>query len=828
MMVVTDIADKVAVGPLASEGVLVIKTKKGGYDTPLSINFDIESGFETPGIWPEYCNAQQFAILSNIARSESGYTQLFSDEDIAAYASGAPADMKYPNADYREMFYRKAKPVSRFAFNANAGSRAVKFNVSLNGQTGSELIKIGPVSDYSKLTLSSSVSAKIGEYLEANASFNGLLTFSRGGNGASFYEANSTPANAFPITFDIDPESEYYDPSLNADNITAYGVSRVYGDNPYASVLEGGYYNNKRRSGMFSSTINYDLSWLVPGLKSKTFASIATFHAINVGKDEDYLAFYWDRSGSIDGRSTTHLGTKEAAECVLGNTTFQSLNMYERLTYDKAFGGHRLGLSATGYILSSASSAKSTDTRLLSGIGSAKYSFKDRYVLDLVANYSGTAIFKDSKKYAFSPSAGLAWLASNEEFLKSVSWIDRLKIRGQVGRNADLDIFGTSDYVWMGAYSLSDGNTGYHFGPRNGASWIGELIDPLKPAGPKRIVNEDLTWPTLFQVDAGVDASLFGWLDARFNWYWINQTGLISNVSSQYSKTMGQSWGAGVLEDFIAMYDNYSRYLYKGCELSLDFHKDWNDFGFSLGLTGRYWDKINSKVTKDFYKYEWQKQSGRHASEHYGFIYLGRFASQEEIDNSALYDPNTKIGDLKYKDLNEDGVINAQDKTFIAPGNAKLRYAVNVSLRYRHFDLNLVGTGQAFFKTWLSSIYFIGGYGDLNYSKFVWDNLCTSDGGAAAVGNNYPRLTYLRNDGNLTCSDYWLRDGGWFKVQSVELAYNADSFRKKWIKGARVSLRASNLLSISGIEYIDPEAPVSGIQASPLYRALTLGVKFTF
>lgn len=824
---VTDIADKVALGTVASKGAVFIRTKKGGYNTPLRITADLESGFETPGVWPEYVNAEQFATLSNIAREQSGYNQLYSSEDIAGYANGSAFDIRYPNVDYRSLFFNKMKPVSRVSFNANAGSRAVKFNVSLNGVTGPELIKIGPKTDYSKLNLSTSVSARIGQYLEANVSFNGLLSVMRGGNGGSFWEANDTPALAFPLTLYVDPESEYYDPSVMEGNVTVYGISRIYDSNPYAAQLENGYYNSKRRSGMFNATLDFDMSWLLPGLKSKTFVNIDTFHSINIGKSEDYLAYYWDPKTIIDGRSSEHLGNKSAAEAVIDNATFQSMNFYERLTWDWNKGAHRINSSATFSMLSAASNAKNTNTRMMSGAGTVKYSLKDRYVLDLVANYTGTTVFDPGKKFCFNPAAGFAWVASKESFLKDSRWLDYLKFRTQVGRIGDLDIFGTSDNIAKSVYRNEESDWLF-FGPLKGASWIGQLTDPMINTILSRVANEDLTWPRIFQVDAGVDASLFNCLDAKFNYYWARLSGTISNVSPQYSKALGYSSGAAATEQYVGMYANYSQYLYKGWELSLNYHKDWNDFGFNVGGILRHWDLVNEIVTNDFYVNEYQKQSGRHASENYGFVYDGRFTSQEEIDNSPLYDKDTRIGDIKYKDLNGDGKIDAQDKMFLSPGNAKLRYAVNIDLRYKNFDLSVVGNGMAFFQTYLSSTYFMGGYGDSNYSKFIWDSLCDENGNPSAVGSTYPRLTYIRNSGNLSCSEYWLRDGGWFKIQSMELGYTAPCKKIKWLESVKLSLRASNLLTVTGLEYIDPEAPVSGIQASPLYKAYTAGLKFVF
>lgn len=826
---ITDIADKASYGPVANGGAFLIKTKKGGYNTPLRMTFDVESGIETPDIWPEYCNGVQYAMLNNIARRESGYTPLYTEEDIKGFALNDPNNIKYPNADYRSLFFRSTKPVSRFGFNATAGSNNVKFNASLNGLYGGDLIKIGPESYFSKLNLSAGVTAKIGEWIEANFTFNGLATFNQDGTGAGYWEANTTSPVEYPLIIKVDPESEYYDPSIMETGTTIYGVSRIFDENAFAQQMEGGYSRCKRRSGMFSSTVDFDMSWLLPGLKSKTFVSTSTFFSATMGKSEDYLAYYWDRNLGLDGRSINHLGKKESAEAVQANSTFQTMNAYERLSYDWARHGHKVSANATGWITKASASGKETSTKLLSGIGTVKYSYNDKYVLDLVADWSGTTLFPKKNRFGFFPSVGAAWNVDKENFLKNSSWLNRLKLRAQYGQVGSIDIYGTADNMWQSSYSLSKNNF-YHFGPRTGTSWIGNLIEYLTKSGLSRIENDNLDWPVITEIDAGFDATLFNHLDVNFNWYKAVQSDVIKNVSEEYSSTLGQIMGGGATYAVTsAITDNFDQYTYTGWELGLDWHQGWKDFSYNIGVQGRHWDKINDKVTGNFYTYEYQNQIGRHASEWKGYIYEGLLTEEDIASGYPTLSPEAVAGDLKYKDVNEDGKIDANDKMYISNGNAQIRYSINLGLRYKKFDLNVIGSGQAFYKTCLTSNYFMGGNSIYNYSKFIWNNLYKdANGNPGAFGENFPHLTYTYNSNNFECSDYWLRNGGWFKIHSAELGYTTDLKKVGWIKQMRISLRASNLLTLTGLEYIDPEANIAGIEASPLYKAYSAGVKFTF
>lgn len=825
---ITDIADKASYGTIASKGAFIIRTKRGGYDTPLRIRADFEGGVETPDIWPEYVSGEQYAILNNIAREQSGYAPLYSEEAIKGFALNNPYDIKYPSVDYRSLFFRSAKPVSRFGINASAGSGTIKFNTSLGGLYGSDLIKIGPDTYFSKLNLSTSVTARIGQYLEAGMSFNGLVTFAQDGNGGSFYEANTTPPVAFPLILQIDPQSEYYDPSVMESGMTVYGVSKTQADNPYAAQIEGGYSKAKRRSGMFNGTLNFDMSWLLPGLKSKTFINIATFYSATMGKQEEYLAYYWDANNVLDGRSIDHMGTKTSKESVLANSTFQSLNAFERLSYDWSKNGHSISAAATGMLLKASSPLKNTSTKELSAIATIKYSYSDKYVLDLVANYSGTTLFRENKRWGFFPAAGLAWNVEKEDFLKDSSWLTSLKLRAQYGKIGDLDIFSMADNTWESSYEQTS-NSYFHYGPRTGTSWIGNLTENMNSASLRRMGNDELTWPVITEADAGFDATLFDKLDVRFNWYKAVQSGVIMNISDEFPTSLGHVNGGGVTTTVIGQYGNHDQYTYKGFELGLGWHQDWEDFGYNINVEGRNWDKINDIITNNFYNEEYQNAAGRPASQWRGYIYDG-ILTQADIDNNVpLLSQDAKPGDIRYKDVNGDGKVDANDKMFIGGGNAKLRYSINLGLRYKRFDFNLVGTGQAFYETLLSSTYFMGGYSTLNYSAFIWDSLTKdASGRPTAYGDEFPRLTYIYNSNNFECSEYWLRDGGWFKIHSVELGYNAAFRGLDWINAARFSLRATNLLTLTNLKYIDPEANVAGIQAAPLYKSVTLGVKFTF
>ena len=164
-----------------------------------------------------------------------------------------------------------------------------------------------------------------------------------------------------------------------------------------------------------------------------------------------------------------------------------------------------------------------------------------------------------------------------------------------------------------------------------------------------------------------------------------------------------------------------------------------------------------------------------------------------------------------------DGEVDSNDRRIIGNTRPKLQYAINLYLAYKNLDLTVTGTGKAFFDTYLTNSYFFMGYGDGNYSKFVYDE-------------KYPRLAYVSSSNNFRTSNYWRVDGGFFKIQNVELGYNIKTKigRDFSLNGIRLFVRGANLLTLTKVPYVDPENTSSGVTTYPLFRSFTGGIKLTF
>lgn len=799
---VSDVADKAAVNPLASSGAIMITTKQGAYNTPMKVSVSAESGIGFVDRMPEWVDGVTYAKLNNLSRGSSGYPTLYSDEAIVGFTNGNMYDRMYPNVDYKSLILRNYKPSTRFSVGIGGGTANVKYNVGITGLNDGDLFKVGPTADYNRINITSSITAKIGRWIEARASFLGLFSVQRG-NRSSLHNYRSVPAVAFPVA--LGTSLGLTDLDSDEAGSMIYAVSRSFTTNPYAAVVDGGFFSTKSRSGMFNADINIDLGWLLPGLKTRSRLNFGSYYSLQVGKSNDYLAYYWDPSDDVVDLSA-HLGVKQPSKSGISGRSYQTFSFTQDLWYELRKGKHVGNAKATFNLSNSSRSGSTYFDRFIVGMATVDYTYDNRYSAAVTLQYSGASPYAPGKRYALFPSAEFAWMASNEDFLKNVDWIDRLKVYAQAGRIGYADIFSTN-FLYQASYTLDNSIT---FGPATAYQWFGTNKQTVSVTELVRHANPELTWPKIDEFDLGLDFGLLDGLSIGLKGYYIGRTGITTNTMSIYSDAYG--W------DGMAYYENYNAKRTIGAELSLGYARKFGDFSFNVNGWATTWKTINTKVANDTYLYEWQKLTGADESAYRGYVCIGKFENDEQIATlPKLSENDTQIGDLMYEDLNKDGVIDVNDEKVIGNTAPRLRYALNIDLNYKDFGLSITGTGRAFCDLAMTNEYFWNGWGDGSYSQFVADN----------IGGAYPRLGYDKSATNFVKSDFWLRKGGYFKLKSVQLSYTLYP-KAKWIESLRFTVTGGNLLTITPVEYVDPEDTAAGVTAYPFFRTVMAGVKVTF
>ena len=767
MTLIRDVADKALFGSRAANGILNITTKRG-LTHGRSIKFGFESGVSVVDRFPEWVDGVEYARLNNQARINSGYTPLYSDEAIAAYARKDPNDLQYPNVDYRSMMFSDTRPYYKANVSIDGGTQKLQYS-SYIGYTGEgDIYKVGSKADFNRINVRTYLKAAITKDLDIDFGFAGGLTFRR--------------------------QPRY-----------GYGSSAtIEFENAISEVLT----TDRGRSGVVNATLTYDLGSLVKGLKFQSYVGLNLFNMTRIGKNPDYTAVIYDPATG-ESVKTSHEGTQVSGKSNMGKWTHQGLYLHEKLSYEYHNDNHRVGASATYYLESVDRSGNSFRERQQTLIGTFDYAFRDKYLFQAVVNYAGSSMFQRGKRYGTFPSFGVGWVISEEGFMQDVKWVNYLKLRGQAGIIGH-DTFGSQE-LYEDYYVKSKG---INFGPyTTGYQWIGSTNSYQSYVNTiSRLGNPDLTWEKRKEVTVGIDAMLFGnRLSVEASYYNALRDGIITDMSGTLPALYGM--------DGINTYENYNRIRYQGWEAALYWSDRIGDVHYTIGgsLTttkGKYL-RYNENVV-----YDYQRVTGTMTGDYRGYVCLGKFTSREEIETSPrqLFDDNVEVGDLKYADLNGDNLIDSNDTRVIGNTSPKVDYSLSINVRYRNFDFTVVGTGRAGYVTAMTNRYFWNGWSTGGISNFVRDN----------IGGDYPRLTYIKATNNFQSSDFWLRDGGFFKIQNIELGYNVRFRSQSAVKGLRIFLRGANLCTISGIKDVDPENINAGVSTYPLYRTFTAGFKFTF
>ncbi|MGQ9620007.1 MAG: SusC/RagA family TonB-linked outer membrane protein [Bacteroidales bacterium] len=820
---IKDIVGKAMYGPYAGDGIICIRTKRGLQNERI-LGVNVESGVSVIDRMPGWVGGADYARLNNKARIASGLEAKYSPADITAYENGDPYDKYHPNINFREMLLKDTKSFRRVNLSSSGGSEGVQYAAYVGYNYEDDIFKLGHHSDYSRLIARSNFDIRLNEVLKVEFDIDATVTVRRSPNygyTSTVGESGSQMdlqelSSALPHITDIPPVAfPVYARYDEAAKVKWYGVSNDYKFNPVGNMVDNGYYAETGRMGSTNFVLKYDLGNFVPGLKSKTDIGLNVNNVLRIGKALDYNAYIVTPSVSPSTGNDTilltkvHDGVTTSALSNLHDYYTQQLIGFENLCYERAFGVHAIQTDLTYIITRKVTNGITEPQRMQNVVWSGHYIYNDNISVQAVLNYAGTYSFAKDKRYALFPSLGVSWviLSDDGDGLR-VGSVDYLKLRGEVG------IIGYESF--MVPYLFRDNwssGTGAAFGPVALNQWFGSTTGAPYITSKSRSGNPNLTWETRKEVNFGFDAILFDHkLSLEVNYYNQLRDGVITQLYNL-------PYLAGVSN--VLPYFNYNKIRYYGVETGIWYTGNFNKGVYSVGGSFSVQNSKYKKFAEPSYRFDYQYRTGLPVDTYFGQTYLGKFQNDvEALQIPQLYDEVLHRGDLKYKDMNGDNVIDDNDMSPVGHTSPRLIYSLNAQLRYRQFTLTFTGTGRAFYDIPLTNKYFWNGWGDNNYSNFVRDN----------EGEAYPRLTYYKVNNNFVNSDFWLTKGDFFKVQNVELAYNLPVEKIKLINmgGFRVYIRGANLLTISGVKEVDPESINSGVTEYPLYKTFSGGIKLTF
>ena len=801
--VLKDAASAAIYGAQAANGVVLVTTKSGKEGVS-KITYDGYVGWQTLARKFEMLNSNQYMQIMDEARLNSGMSPV----DWASLTSIRDANGNVYNTDWIDQAVDNGALTTSHSLAFTGGSKTSTYSIS-GGYTGQDgLIGGSDVSYYKRYNLRANSEHKM---------FNGLITIgehigfvykdSRGMNTGNIYNNNLRGAfSASPIYPVYDADGNY--------NSTVGTDWNVNDGNPYGTMMMNRYNQSK------GTSVDANVYIQIEPIKNLKLRSV---FGVNYG-GSDYRSFtpiykFTPQSGNSvtsvnqsHGNGTSLVWTNTLAyEFNIKEHHLSALLGSETTKYDgSSTGSYGVNLTAGfddwehAYV---ANTEMSNENRKVSGgpydstrgqsfFGRLGWSWKDRYMINATMRADGSSKFAKGHRWGYFPSVSAGWTLTEEDFMKSAaSWLDFLKLRlswGQVG-NANIKC-----YQYLAPVTTS--NTNYNFGADGGKTgWT-------MGAYTSRLANENVKWETSEQYNLGLDARFLKQrLSFTFDAYikntkdWLVQApilatagtgGPIINGGDVKNKgiELGLSWNDQIGKDFI--YSVGANFAYNHNEVGSIPTED----GIIHGATNQIYNNA-----EEFYRAE----NGHAIGYFWGYKTAGIFQNQQEINDwiaagNGVLQSNVQPGDVKYVDVDHNGVINANDKVDLGNGLPKYTFGFNFNLGWKGFDLSANFTGAAGFK--IAQSYRDPSSSQGNYSRRILKRW-TGEG----TSNEIPRVTYA-DAGNWLFSDLYLQDGDYIRLQNLTLGYD---FKKlitwKGLSKLRLYAQVQNLFTLTKYDGMDPE-----------------------
>lgn len=797
--VLKDATSKILYGPKAVNGVLLVKTKRG-IKYKRDRQFNIEFGAQTPVRMPEYLNSADYATMYNQARINDGLSPYYTQTDIDGYRMGTNPVL-YPDVDFHKlclndhMSYRKA--IAQF----RGGNESAQYyvNATYAGYGGYEAV--GKNNTSNKFNLRVNLDYKVNDWLKAFVDIAGQMEFYTTNYMSAdklFSRLSSHRPNAYPIKFSDpgNPGTEIYGAMENA-NLSS---SR---ENIYAEMALGGSKENAVRKGQTNIGFDLSLDRYVKGLSAKAYVTFDVYNYLVVGKNENFSSYRpIFNENSLIGKELLTVEKKVSDKSRIADQMYRNYGYFGQLSYDRTFQAkHQLKSDLVIFQSRRENLGSSQDDVNRTFALRTNYVYNKKWIAELDMAVMGSSRFTKGNRYGYFPTVGVAWIASEEKFLKDKEWLDFLKIKASTG------LLGTDNYFDFFLFE-SRWNTSQstHFGPK--------LEEDVNTSTLVHVGNPDLTWEKSFEINIGAEASFLNCLTADFNYFNNYRYDILTPTTSFSSINGGE-----------LMYRNYGSVRNQGVELALEYSGNIGKLHYSIG-GNTIWSKAVYEKTDDMEGLSSnRKKEGKPVDTRFGLIAEGLFKSGDEIAAHPVQDFGpVQIGDVKYANINNDHHINENDMLPIGNEYPRFQFGLNINLAYKGFELSLSGSGMAQYDIYLNNSYYWMRE-DQKYSTFVknYFNPSTGEG-------KFPRLTTQQNQNNYRSSSLWMRSGNFFKLRDAMLSYSLPQniTNKMTLKQVKLFVRGSNLFTISSIKDLDPEYIDAGVTGYPFFRSFTGGINVVF
>lgn len=814
--ILKDAAATAIYGVRGANGVILITTREGIVGKP-QINIRFEAGMVQPTKVPDMLDAVQFAELWNAAAGSEVYTP----EVIQKYRDGSDPDL-YPNVDWVDYLYKDLSFNERVNVNVTGGGSTAKYYISGGFYNEDGLFARDNMKEYNtsvfyrKFNFRSNVEVQLHKYTKLNVNL--ATTFERknepgtaasnsGGTGIWNYAIKSAP-NVFPAVY-----SNGLLPGPGANN----------GENPYVLLTQTGYREKFYNTAQSLFSLTQDLGdWVTKGLTvtvKGSFDAKNYNHLARTKTPPQYMASGRDEFGDLILQQTV-VGTDNLTYAE-SHSGYRSVYLEASVNWARSFGKH--DLSALFLYQQSQRNDVGIDKsepelalpyRHQGIAGRITYSYDNRYFIEGNFGYNGSENFSPGKRFGFFPSVAAGYVISNEKFFEPVRGvIDLLKIKASYGIVGN-DKIGTGDNVRRFIYNGTvNSGSSYYFGTRPHSSSSIQMGDWPNP---------NVGWEEAHKLNVGVDLSLFSKLKISADYFKEKREGIFLQRQSipVYVGLSTQPWV------------NIGKMRNSGVDASLEYHQT---IGQDLHLTvrGNFTYARNMIVDQDQpdYKYLYMNRTGQARYQTFGLVAAGLFRDQADIDAWPKQSfGDVEPGDIKYLDLNGDGVVDSYDvKPIGYTSIPEIVYGFGFSLQWKAFDFSAFfqGVGHVSFSTLTDQTLGFNARNSREANLFsdVYDNYWTPE----RLDAKYPRLYIGTNNNNNQTSTFWMANGRYMRLKNLEIGYTLPKriSQKMAMQNMRVYLSGVNLFTFSPFKLWDPDLQ-TGATNYPNNRIINIGLTIGF
>ena len=858
--ILKDASATAAYGIRGANGVIVITTKRGKAAEKATVNLKASIGINQPIGFPEYLGSADYATLYNEARlndakmtgADVSSLNLFSQQAIDNFrrAKGDNSDGLGYDWDYYDFAFKPGMQED-VSLSIRGGTDKVRYYVLANYFSQGGNYKYSDAGEYDSQTrftrynFRSNIDININRYLSTRLDLGARIT-DRNAPGTTAGRLMTICATQPPYLPILVEENSH---PQNEEYIQQNSRGMLYGDNIYRYNILGelsrtGYLNEKNTYLNGSFAMNLDMGFLTKGLKAEIMFSYDASEGRWINRKLDtykdgyreypkYATFMpiegsdaYMEGGHYTGAYKT--GNKYDIDQTIGNGFSHNASdgrtyIQARVDYNRVFKDRH---EVTAMLLANRGN-RTVNNELAyhsQGItGRFAYYYNQKYLMEFNCGYNGSENFAPGKRYGFFPAGSIGWVISEEPFMKKASWIDFLKVRASYGLVGSDNV--SSRFPYLAFYG---GGSGYHFGNNFGTEVGGTSEGNL--------ANENLTWEKARKLNVGIDFTTLNQrlaltVDAFYEYRFDIITDMNGDGIMGYPDIVGKD----------AALQNLGEVSNRGVDVELS----WND---KIGKDFRYYIRPNLTFSRNRLEYKaevarknsWRKETGKRLYENFVYVFDHFVANQDEADrlNKIGYQPWGQLipGDVVYKDLDRNGVIDDEDRTAMGnPRSPELMFGIPFGFQYKNFDFSVLLQGAT------NTSILLNGAAVFDFPQFEQDKIgrvkkmhldrWTPETAATA---KYPARHYGTHDNNKNGnSSLFLYDASYLRLKNVEIGYNVSPnwLRKFHVQQARIYVQGLNLLTFDklGDVDIDPETK-SGDGASwyPIQKVFNFGIDITF